>query len=102
MPEVVRKQVAVGEKIYLLCPLMAKTVTRIRPTFPVQLVISPRYMQLTLASCARTVTSWVTCTNTARRGQIQVNPCKHHCGLQVPSQRLTSDGHGRTHIARLT
>ena len=34
-------------------------MTRIRPTFPVPLVISPRYMWLTLASGARTVTAWV-------------------------------------------
>ena len=38
-------------------PLVGKTVTQTRPTFPVHLIISPRYMQLALASGARIVTS---------------------------------------------
>ena len=70
MQEVVRKQFGVGEQVYLRnpLPLVATTMTRIRPTFPVRLVISPQYMQLTLASGARIVTNWGTCANTARRG----------------------------------
>ena len=69
MQEVVRKQSGVGEQLYLRNPpLVAITMTRLRPTFPVRLVISPRYMQLTLASGARTVTNWGICTNTARCG----------------------------------
>ena len=60
MQEVVRKQFGVGKQVYLCPPpppLVGITVTHTRPTFPVQLIISPRYMQLTLASGARTATS---------------------------------------------